>query len=102
MSISDWSSYVCSSDLGPAAGIRQAQQFQRALHGAVFTVASVQRNEHAVESCCGQVGQRTLAGLAKMGVDSRRLQRLLHTLARHDRKSVAQGTSVAVRGNRGV
>jgi hypothetical protein len=33
-----------------AAGVRDAHQFQRALHGAVLAEAAVQRDEHAVEA----------------------------------------------------
>src|SRR5690606_14490180 len=78
---------------GAAAGIAQLQQLHRALQGAVFAVAAMQGDEHAIEARGRQLAQRMRAGIEQMRIDAGRLQRLVHALAGHQRHFALGGTA---------
>src|SRR3546814_12913727 len=94
MRISDWSSYVCSSDLGDvtAAAANIQQPLGRSASDLLF---------HPVQIRAGggdgalHIG---ISPLAKLPRNVRLLTRLFHLLAgSQDRKSVGWGKSVSVR-----
>jgi hypothetical protein len=76
-----------------AAGVGNAQLLERALQAAVFAVAAVQRDEHAVEFFRGQFGQRALGRIEGVGVDALRFQRLQHAGAGHEGDLALGGTA---------
>ena len=67
------------------AGVRDAEQFERALHRAVFAVAAVQRDEAAHEAVALEFDEIALARVEGVRVDADRSQRGQHAVARQQR-----------------
>jgi hypothetical protein len=65
------------------ASVRNAQQFERALHGAVFAMAAMQRDEAACKAFALQLDQFAFGRIEGMRVDAARTQGFEHTGARH-------------------
>ena len=67
----------------PAAGVGQAQPFERPLHGAVLAARTVQRDPHAVEIRRDEFRQRARSRIECNGIHAARDERLEHGIARH-------------------
>ena len=70
-----------AASLHARAGVGQAQQLQRALHGAVFAVAAMQGDEAAGKAFAPQLAQVALCGVERVGVHAARAQRLQNALS---------------------
>src|SRR5207248_5505376 len=68
-----------------AAGVRDAERFQRALHGPVFAETSVQRDEHAIEAVLLQLEQIAYGRIEWIRVDAFLAQRAEHGIAGQER-----------------
>ena len=66
-----------------AAGIRNAHQFQCALHRAVFAVTTVQCNEHAGKAVALELKNLTFGRVKSMGIETALLQCFQHIAAAH-------------------
>jgi hypothetical protein len=66
-------------------GVGNAEQFQRALHRAVFTPAAMQIDERALRTEGLERRQVVHRRIESKGIDPARLQRGEHALARHQR-----------------
>src|SRR5690606_39072446 len=76
-----------------AARVGQVHQLEHALQRTVLAIASVQRDEYAVETGIEQIGQRTGAGIEQVGVHPGTAQRLVHAASRHQRDLALGGAS---------
>src|SRR6185436_20505022 len=77
-----------------AAGVRQSEEFQRALQGAVLAAGSMQRDEHPVELARHQFGQRLFLRVERMRVDAALQQRGETGIARLQRDlALARGAT---------
>src|SRR5690606_7853541 len=70
---------------GAAAGIGQLQHLERALNRAVFSVAPVQGNEHAIKPGIGQFRERVTPRIEQVRIHADATQRVVHALPRHER-----------------
>ena len=68
-----------------AAGVRNAERLERALHRAVLAEAAVQRDEHAREAVARQLEQVALGRIERMRVDAALAQRVQHGVAGQQR-----------------
>src|SRR3546814_20751656 len=85
MSISDWSSDVCSSDLADAESGKLTESFACGTAAVVTPVGKVTRGEASFTICAGGPGQVTTM-----------LKDRLVGIQRGDRKSVEEGKRVSV------
>ena len=68
-----------------AAGVRNAQALQQALHAAVFTATTVENDERAVDFFAGDTGDEVIAHIDTEGIHTSALQRAQHGIARLQR-----------------
>ena len=68
-----------------AAGVRNAQAFQQALHAAVFTATTVQDDERTVDFFAGDTGDEVITHVDAEGIHTGALQRAQHGIARLQR-----------------
>ena len=66
-------------------GVGNAQQFERTLHGAVFTESAVQCNETPLETFFFEIGQIAFGWIESMGIDTTTAQGIEHAIAGHER-----------------
>src|SRR3546814_12480857 len=101
MRISDWSSDVCSSDLGVAirrgrqqAARRGAKELSRTRAAALHPGGRIERSQAQGAAPAGRAHAQALRGERRHGRD--RTEGSVRQSDRSDRKSVAEGKSVSV------
>src|SRR5439155_2541587 len=82
-----------------ASGVRDAERLQRALHGAVFAEAPMQRDERALKAIALQLEQIAHGGIEWIGIDPFFAQRAEHGVAREKRDLALRRWTAHQHGN---